>query len=134
VAEAPARRAMAAREATILLVDDDDDVRESLSTVLEASGFRVLAAAGAKAALKLIAAEARIDLLLTDIRMPGYDGVQLAREVARAQPALKVLFISGYPGPTAAGIDQSRLISKPIRPSDLVRRVRRALLSPDAEH
>jgi CheY-like chemotaxis protein len=120
---------MTARQTTILLVDDDDDVRESLSAILEASGFRVLTAAGGDAALKLLADEVRIDLLLTDIRMPGVDGLELARQVARAQPSLKVLFISGYPGPAAGGLDKSRLISKPVKAADLVRRVRRALLA-----
>jgi CheY-like chemotaxis protein len=120
---------MTARQATILLVDDDDDVRESLSAVLEANGFRVFSAAGADAALQLLAAELPVDLLLTDIRMPRCDGMELAREVGRERPSLKVLFMSGYPGPAARGLDTNQLIAKPVKPADLIRRVRRALFA-----
>jgi len=118
---------MAVRKRTILVVDDDDDVREYLAAVLEQSGFHVVPAEDGEAALRLVDEVARVDLLLTDICMPKLDGLELARRLGAARPALRILFVSGYPGAGADNLDQSRLIQKPVRATDLVRRVRRAL-------
>ena len=114
------------RKKTVLLVDDDDDVRAFLAAVLEAGGFDVLPAEDGETALRL-AEEAPIDLLLTDIRMPKLDGRELARRLAAGHPKLRILFVSGYPGPDADGLDTSRLIQKPVKAADLIRQVRRAL-------
>jgi len=116
-----------ARKRTILVVDDDDDVREFLATVLEQSGFRVVPAQDGEAALRLVNEAAPVDLLLTDIRMPKLDGLELARRLGAAHPTLRVLFVSGYPGSGAGDLDKSRLIQKPVTASELLRRVRRAL-------
>jgi CheY-like chemotaxis protein len=119
----------ARRQRTILLVEDDEDVRAYFAAALEGGGFRVVAAADGEAALRLIAETGPIDLMLTDIRMPKLDGLELARRVAAARPGLRVLFISGYPGADSGEIDTRRLIQKPVGPAALLRRVRGALRS-----
>lgn len=118
---------MTRKPKTILLVDDDDDVRAYFAAALEAGGFHVLEAPNGEAALRLLNEAARVDLLLTDIRMPKLDGVELARRVTAARPRVRVLFVSAYPGPSAGAIDARRLIQKPVGPVDLLRRVRGAL-------
>jgi signal transduction histidine kinase len=88
---------------TILLVEDDGDVRALAGEILEDAGFTVLAAATGAAALKINAQhEDGIDLLLTDVVMPGMSGTDLARAVCRARPDVRVLYMSGYPAHPSA--------------------------------
>ncbi len=82
---------------TILLVDDDDDVRVLTARILERGGFRVLAASTPSEARSLASSEAgEIALLLTDIVMPGVTGIELAREMEATRPAMRVVYMSGY--------------------------------------
>ena len=82
---------------TVLLVEDQDEVRRVARTILERFGYRVVEASDAGEALGLARQEQfAIDLLLTDVVMPGMDGRQLADRVLEARPGLKVLFMSGY--------------------------------------
>jgi len=82
---------------TILLVEDDDQVRRLLRTVLSEAGYRVLEAASPRAALAVSEAyDGTIDLLLTDVVMPDMNGRRLADEIATARPYLRVLYMSGY--------------------------------------
>ncbi|MEN6632084.1 MAG: response regulator, partial [Candidatus Polarisedimenticolia bacterium] len=71
--------------AVVLVVDDERGIREMLAAALEADGHRVLAAASGEAALETLAAEP-VDLLLTDLAMPGIDGVELLRRAAEIAP------------------------------------------------
>src|SRR6185437_2450996 len=97
----------------ILIVDDDDDVRDSVAGILEVAGYRVIGASDGTAALDILSRRRGIGLVLTDIRMPRMDGLELARRVAAARPSLKVLFMTGYASKVAAGtVDASRLITK----------------------
>jgi CheY-like chemotaxis protein len=82
---------------TILLVEDDRDVRAYLVEVLRDLNYRVLSAHDAVSALGLIkSGDIRIDLLLTDVVLPGVNGRQLAEQAQHQRPGLKVLFTTGY--------------------------------------
>ncbi len=116
----------------ILLVEDNEMVRDLAATALTALGYRVLAVATADEALAL--AESRLgdfDLLLTDVVMPGMNGRELADRLVAARPGLKVLFTSGYPADTILrlGIAESAVsfIEKPYLPDQLGRAVRSSL-------
>ncbi|HUR96050.1 MAG TPA: ATP-binding protein [Gemmatimonadales bacterium] len=117
---------------TVLVVEDEDAVRHLAGRVLRAKGYRVLEAPHAEAALAL-AAETRevIDLLVTDMVMPGIGGAALAHQLVACRPALRVLFITGYAlqaverhGDLAAG---SGLLEKPFSADQLARKVREVL-------
>jgi CheY-like chemotaxis protein len=84
---------------TILLAEDDAALREIVSIQLEELGYTVLAAGNGREALCMAAKqEGPIDLLLTDVVMPGMSGRQLADRLKQKLPVLKVLFVSGYSG------------------------------------
>lgn len=122
---------------TILLVEDEPQVRTLARRVLEASGYTVLEAERGEQALELATAHAGpIHLLLTDVVMPGIGGPGLAQELARAHPTLKVLYMSGYTDATIAprGVLQPgvELLEKPFTPSLLTKRVRTVLDEPTA--
>lgn len=101
---------------TILVVDDDPDVRDYASQVLEDYGYTVLTATDGAAALVVLADNEQIDVLFTDILMPGLDGVETARRARQQMPGLRVLFASGYAG---ALTPASHLLKKPYRPQQL---------------
>jgi PAS domain S-box-containing protein len=114
---------------TILLVEDDRDVRAYLVEVLRDLNYRVLSAHDAVSALGLIkAGDIRIDLLLTDVVLPGVNGRQLAEQAQNQRPGLKVLFTTGYS--RNAIVHHGRLdygvamIQKPITQEALAARVR----------
>ncbi len=83
---------------TVLVVEDRDDVRKLTADVLRKHGYRVLEASDGIKALQLAEGrEGTIDLLLTDVVMPGMDGGELAKKLAALVPSLRVLYMSGYP-------------------------------------
>jgi signal transduction histidine kinase/ActR/RegA family two-component response regulator len=133
-ADAPPTRSLSGTE-TILLVEDDAEVRGYARRVLEAAGFTVLEAPDGAVAIEIAAtAPRRIDLLLTDAVLPGIHGVELARRLAE-ESGLPVLYVSGFTedtviqhGVVAPGV---RFLAKPYRADDLVRTVR-ALLDDEA--
>jgi signal transduction histidine kinase len=106
----------------VLLVDDDDDVRELASLALRRVGFRVIEVGSGHAALAVIDSGEKIDVLVTDVVMPGMHGSVLAAEVRRRHPSLPVMLITGYPGmdrgqgPGEPGLP---LLRKPFRPAEL---------------
>jgi CheY-like chemotaxis protein len=81
---------------TILVVDDESVVRTMLRTFLERSGYHVLEADGGEAAKSIAEQHERIDLLLTDVKMPNISGPELAMHLRRCYPDLKVLYVSAY--------------------------------------
>jgi CheY-like chemotaxis protein len=82
---------------TVLLVEDDGAVREVAARALREAGYRVLAASGAGEAMELAArAPGPVDVLVTDVVMPGVNGKALADDLRRRRPDIKVLFVSGY--------------------------------------
>jgi CheY-like chemotaxis protein len=117
----------------ILVVEDDAGVREFIQAVLSEQGYSVLAAPGPHEALQLSQTET-IDLLLTDVVMPDMAGPQLAEQVLKHQPSVKLLFMSGYTekaisdwGLTGQDV---LLLDKPFTPEELARKVREALEHP----
>jgi CheY-like chemotaxis protein len=114
---------------TILVVEDDEDVRAYLVETLRRLNYQVLRAAEATAALEFLQQrDLRIDLLLTDVVMPGINGRELARRAEALRPGLKVLYVTGYS--RNAIVHQGRLdpgvelMQKPITQETLARRVR----------
>jgi CheY-like chemotaxis protein len=117
-----------ARWHTVLVAEDDPDVRDLLVELLSQVGHGVLAAADGYEAVSILS-ERHVDLLLTDIRMPGIDGFQLARQAKLIRPALHVLYISGYyaEASAAAGPVYGALLTKPLQVEDLISEVNREL-------
>jgi CheY-like chemotaxis protein len=116
--------------ATILLVEDETGLREIAHKVLAREGYRLLVAAEAEEALTLAAsAPFPIDLLLTDVVMPGMSGPVLAKQLKAARPNLRILMMSGYPGDDLTGElkPDQRFLRKPFTPFVLLEHVRAAL-------
>jgi nitrogen-specific signal transduction histidine kinase/ActR/RegA family two-component response regulator len=110
---------------TVLVVDDDDAVREVAVRALARAGYRVLAASGGEAALSLIAAQDQgTVLLLTDVLMPGMNGPQLAHAVAERHPEVRIAFMSGFSSDELAssglGSPLRTLLNKPFALPELV--------------
>jgi two-component system, cell cycle sensor histidine kinase and response regulator CckA len=117
---------------TILLVEDEDAVRRLTKRILEGAGYAVLDADGPDAAATTWrASRDRIDLLLTDVVMPGRSGVHLWQELAVERPDLKVVYMSGYADDVLSDQEgdgiTGRLLEKPFSSADLLRAVRSAL-------
>lgn len=88
---------MSATPSTILVVEDDNIVRMLIVDVLEELEFKVLEADGGEQALQVLQdANKQIDLMMTDVGLPGMDGRELATEARKLRPALPILFASGY--------------------------------------
>lgn len=123
----------AAVKALILVVDDEEDVRELVREILRTAGFKSLPARDGEEAIHLLEHHPDIRLILTDVMMPNYDGPTLARRVERDWPDLPVLFMTGYPPETLKALGMlppgEPPIEKPFPIHDLVRRVRKALRS-----
>jgi signal transduction histidine kinase/CheY-like chemotaxis protein len=125
----------AASGATVLVVEDDPGVRAFTSQVLRDGGSTVFEAANAAEALAIAARESRpLDLLLTDVVLPGIDGCDLAARLRALRPGLRVLFMSGYTpeeiAATAALASGDLLLKKPFLPGALRERVAHVLRSP----
>jgi CheY-like chemotaxis protein len=84
--------------ATVLVVDDYDEIRELTEAILSSAGYRVLSAEDAESALALAAAHPEgIDLLLSDVSLPGMHGAELARALLKMMPRIRVVLTSGSP-------------------------------------
>ncbi|OBU61201.1 hybrid sensor histidine kinase/response regulator [Stenotrophomonas maltophilia] len=121
------------RGETILVAEDNDDVRAYTVDALRQLGYRVLEAHDGPSALRLLERpDARIDLLFSDIVMPGMSGWELGREVRERWPEVAILFTSGYPrdhdAPGGAG-RSAALLSKPFTRADLAESIRGVLAS-----
>jgi signal transduction histidine kinase len=115
---------------TILVVDDEPSVRELTARVLRQAGYRVIVASGPEAACQALADhDGPLDLLLTDIVLPGGNGRTLAKQLVAARPGLRVLFMSGFTGDVSylGGRPDGDLLVKPFSPAALESRVRGAL-------
>jgi two-component system NtrC family sensor kinase len=119
------------RGETILIVEDDDGVRQYAAEILRDLNYQVIEAKDSASALKLLDADKAFDLLLTDVVLPGKNGRELANEVEARRPGVKVIFMTGYS--RNAIVHQGRLdrdtelISKPLIEGVMARKIRQVL-------
>ncbi len=118
--------------AKILLAEDDDSMRGFLAKALERAGHDVISCADGEEGLEALEVnDARFDLLLTDIVMPGLDGIELARRAAEIHPDLRIMFITGF---AAVALNSNsdtpqdaKVLSKPFHLRELVDEVNRMM-------
>ncbi len=132
VAEPAAAAVAAAGQGRVLLVEDDPSLRQTATIQLRRLGYEVLAASNGEAALEMLRQAGAVDLLFTDVVMPGrLNGHQLARQAVVLRPSLRVLLTSGYQAnamPDAEDLPSGfRLLSKPYRLADLAEAIRQLL-------
>lgn len=116
----------------ILVVDDEAGIRALVAKILRRERYQVLEAGSAEDALRIASTHgAEIDLLLTDVVLPGIHGRQLAEQMRGNNPDLKVLYVSGYTGDEAVQTGDfppgSKFLQKPFTLSALVRKVHEAI-------
>jgi len=112
---------------TVLVVDDQDVVRDVIKLSLESAGYRVLEAATPSEALALARdVGAEVDLLVTDVVLPEMDAFELASRITCELPAVRVLYTSGYTNAAAEG----PFIQKPFTPAQLIEKVGAVLATP----
>lgn len=118
----------ASRAPLILVVDDEAEIRRFVRSVLEQTGHMVVEASQAEEAIRVLRGQVpRPDVLLTDIVMPGINGIALAAQAHQMIPALHVVFMSGFSRDYTAELTGSICISKPFKPAELVAAIRSAL-------
>ncbi|KQT45540.1 histidine kinase [Methylobacterium sp. Leaf456] len=120
--------ATAGRGETVLVVEDEPVVRDLVVETLRELGYRAIQAQDGPAGLRILRSETRIDLLVTDVGLPGLDGRQLAEQARAGRPELKVLFITGYAENALFGGDDrdpgTQMITKPFPVKALATRIR----------
>jgi CheY-like chemotaxis protein len=134
--EQPTEPVQKSKAATLMVVEDDAQVRKLAVNMLHSLGYQTVEAGDAWTALRLLAERPDVDLLFTDVVLPGgMSGADLAREVRKSRPELKILFTSGYTehalihnGQVQDGVE---LLPKPYRKASLARKVR-AMLAAEA--
>jgi CheY-like chemotaxis protein len=117
---------------SILVVEDEPQLRDLFIRILSQKGYQVSAAASGEEALQAARTRAReIDLLVTDVVLPGATGREIARQLQTLQPGLRILYVSGYAedaivrrGVLEPGLE---FLEKPFTPAELARRVRQVL-------
>jgi two-component system cell cycle sensor histidine kinase/response regulator CckA len=115
---------------TVLLVEDEPMVRAVAERALSRHGYRVITADNGEEALDVIGRGEEIDLLLSDVVMPGMDGPAMVAEARKQRPELKVLFMSGYAEEQlreSLGVDDAHFLPKPFSVQDLAEAAKRAL-------
>jgi DNA-binding response OmpR family regulator len=112
---------------TILLVDDDLELRDVVVAILAAPGYTVLTASDGYEALRILV-DRSVDLMITDVKMPGISGFELARQAKLMRPNLHVIYISGQAaGPDRKGPTYGVLIHKPVRARELLEIIEREM-------
>ncbi|MGH7658436.1 MAG: response regulator, partial [Gemmatimonadales bacterium] len=127
----PGETSEAPPAACVLLVEDEPAVLRLTSRILRARGYDVLSASSAAEALRLVDEnEGRINVLLTDVIMPGQSGTELARRLCETNPEIRILFMSGFSKPSVPAADillEYPMLKKPFTPDMLGRFVHDAL-------
>jgi PAS domain S-box-containing protein len=121
-------REITGKHETILFVEDDDMVRNMVTAVLDQYGYQVIEAENAAAAMNICEGRERIDLMITDVVMPGTSGPELVRQIGTMHPDMKVLYISGYTDDAIVhhGVLDENIpfLQKPFTPQTLAQKVR----------
>ncbi|MBV9330949.1 MAG: response regulator [Alphaproteobacteria bacterium] len=116
--------------AHILLAEDDESLRKFLAAALVRAGHEVSDFGDGDEAFECLKSD-RFDLLLTDIVMPGMDGIELAKRAAEMQSAMKIMFITGFAAvalhPSANAPKQAKVLSKPFHLREIVQEVERMI-------
>lgn len=124
--------------ASVLVVDDNTEVLDVVCAVLTSAGHAVERADGGFSALDILDQGKPLDLLLTDVVMPGLHGFNLARMAVLRRPEIKVLYYTGYSDSSIIAQDEGKrygkMLHKPLRPDALKREVDEALASSPREH
>ena len=116
--------ALSTHNPLVLLVDDDDDVRETSADMLEELGYHVMQASNGYEALRQLEEHRGLEVMVSDIRMPGMSGVQLSQVAAERFHGLRIILMSGYFNPEPI---TCRFLQKPFRTVDLDRAIRAEL-------
>jgi CheY-like chemotaxis protein len=119
----PERSLRLTRDSTVLIVEDESDVRDVAVATLQEMGLDVLEAGDAKTALDLLGARPEVQLLFTDIMMPGMNGTTLAAEALKRRPELKVLYATGCDSRASDEPPAPALLRKPYRAHELAQRI-----------
>jgi CheY-like chemotaxis protein len=121
----------------LILVDDDQGVLDLLKVFLRAGGHSVITANSGVPALDILDSDQPLDLMLTDVTMPGLNGFNLARMARIRRPGLKILYLSGGDENAQIARDQGdrlgKMLTKPIQSQELAREVEAALVAPSSE-
>ena len=117
------------RGETILLVEDEAAVRDTTKKVLDRLGYRVLVAEDGPAALVILSSAERVDLLLSDIILPGgVNGIDIFNRSQELRPSLKCLLMTGYTSPPDQQLpEEVEILSKPVSINDLATKARQVL-------
>ena len=118
-------------EATILVVDDDKDVRPLAVSFLESLGYQVVTADSGHAAVQMAATDAKIDLVLIDVAMPEITGVEAMDAILKKRPGIPFLYMTGYVGPTKLDPAEQRVLKKPFTIAELAAKVEESLFPVD---
>jgi two-component system, cell cycle sensor histidine kinase and response regulator CckA len=135
----PERRTYRGGAETILVAEDEDGVRTVINEMLRQQGYNVTMAPGGAEALELARTMPKMDLLISDVIMPGMSGPELASHLRKLRPDLRVLYVSGYTDSAIADEDEldanTAFLNKPFTPDQLVSKVREVLDHvPDTKH
>lgn len=119
---------------SLLVVDDEEPVREVLRLGLKRKGYRVLLAGDGREALEVLDRGEAVHLIVTDIMMPRLTGLELHAELSRRYPAMPVLLITGCADLPPQGWDLAPVLRKPFRLPDLCAKVQELLASTNGRH
>jgi CheY-like chemotaxis protein len=112
----------------VLIVEDEEDLLDVASELFRNMGYEVLTASNGADALEVLERNPGIDVLFSDVMMPGMSGLELARVARRLYPETRIVLASGYPVPVLRAeqgdIDEFTFIGKPYRLSEIARRLR----------
>ena len=112
---------------TVLVVEDELLLRMLTTFLLRESGFNVLEAGNGDEALELLANGEHVDVILTDIRMPVMDGIELSSRLGFSHPGVPILFLTGEEGLDGDALGGARCLKKPLNPQKLVATIKEAI-------